>query len=157
MDVAAQGTPERPFQKSEASCQRHHLTTASSSRGLRSLENIYLTCRYIRHFSITNSIASVLLISPLLHAQPYASWKNHQILQWSILQCLYTAFGANPDHIYRRVEDFTSSTINAFTTYNWNLNDDNNFLNQSNQMLSRVLCCEPFVLLHHCNNTSLQD
>lgn len=40
---------------------------------------------------------------------------------------MYTAFGANPDHIYRRVEDFTSTTINAFTTYNLNLNDDNNF------------------------------
>lgn len=39
----------------------------------------------------------------------------------------YTAFGANPDHIYRRVEDFTSSTINAFTTYNLNLNADNVF------------------------------
>ena len=39
----------------------------------------------------------------------------------------YTGLGANPDHIFRQVTNFYSSTINAFTTYNWNVNDNNNF------------------------------
>ena len=39
----------------------------------------------------------------------------------------YTSLGANPDHIYRRTTNFYSNTINAFTTYNLNLNDDNHF------------------------------
>ena len=39
----------------------------------------------------------------------------------------YTSLGANPDHIYRRTTNFYSSTINAFTTYNWDLNQNNEF------------------------------
>jgi len=39
----------------------------------------------------------------------------------------YTSLGSNPDHIYRRVSNFYSSTINAYTTYNLNLNDINHF------------------------------
>ena len=39
----------------------------------------------------------------------------------------YTALGANPDHIYRSVTNFKSSTINAFTTYNLNLKEDHEF------------------------------
>ena len=40
---------------------------------------------------------------------------------------MYTALGANPDHIFRQVTDFASSTINAYTTYNWNLTQEHNF------------------------------
>ena len=39
----------------------------------------------------------------------------------------YTSLGANPDHIYRRATNFNSATINAFTTYNLDLNSDNKF------------------------------
>lgn len=39
----------------------------------------------------------------------------------------YTALGSNPDHIIRSTTDFASSTINAFTTYNWQLNADHKF------------------------------
>lgn len=39
----------------------------------------------------------------------------------------YTSPGANPDHIFRQVTNFYSTTINAFTTYNWQLNADNAF------------------------------
>src|SRR5690606_15576975 len=39
----------------------------------------------------------------------------------------YTAPGANPDHIYRRVENFNRHTINAFTTYNLDLQQDHHF------------------------------
>jgi TonB-linked SusC/RagA family outer membrane protein len=40
---------------------------------------------------------------------------------------MYTALGSNPDHIFRQVTNFNSSTINAFTTYNWDLKEDHNF------------------------------
>lgn len=39
----------------------------------------------------------------------------------------YTGLGSNPDHIIRSVTDFASSTINAFTTYNLDLNQDHKF------------------------------
>jgi len=39
----------------------------------------------------------------------------------------YTAQGSNPDHFYRRAGNFFSHTINAFTTYNLNVNDDHAF------------------------------
>jgi TonB-linked SusC/RagA family outer membrane protein len=39
----------------------------------------------------------------------------------------YTSLGSNPDHYYRRATNFNSHTINAFTTYNLNLNKDNAF------------------------------
>lgn len=39
----------------------------------------------------------------------------------------YTGLGANPDHIYRRAEDFISHTINAYSTYNLRLKDDHAF------------------------------
>ncbi len=39
----------------------------------------------------------------------------------------YTAPGANPDHIYKLSENLYKHTINAFTTYNLNLDDDNHF------------------------------
>jgi TonB-linked SusC/RagA family outer membrane protein len=39
----------------------------------------------------------------------------------------YTAAGTAPDHYYRRAENFFSHTINAFTTYNLNLNQDHVF------------------------------
>ncbi|MDQ7949013.1 MAG: TonB-dependent receptor [Pedobacter sp.] len=39
----------------------------------------------------------------------------------------YTANGSTPDHFYRYSENYYNHTINAFTTYNWNLNANNNF------------------------------
>ncbi|MBZ4188183.1 SusC/RagA family TonB-linked outer membrane protein [Niabella beijingensis] len=39
----------------------------------------------------------------------------------------YTAPGSNPDHFARTVTNFYSSTINAYTTYNWKIEDDHNF------------------------------
>jgi len=39
----------------------------------------------------------------------------------------YTGLGANPDHIIRSTSNFASSTINAYTTYNWELGKDHVF------------------------------
>lgn len=39
----------------------------------------------------------------------------------------YTSLGSNPDHIIRSVTGFYSSTINAYTTYNWNFKTDHHF------------------------------
>ncbi len=39
----------------------------------------------------------------------------------------YTGLGANPDHIIRSTTNFASSTINAYTTYNWKLARDHEF------------------------------
>ena len=39
----------------------------------------------------------------------------------------YTALGANPDHIRRITTNFHSSTINAYSTYNWDLNTLHSF------------------------------
>ena len=39
----------------------------------------------------------------------------------------YTALGSNPDHIYRRTSNFYNSTINAFSTYNLEINNDHAF------------------------------
>jgi len=39
----------------------------------------------------------------------------------------YTGLGANPDHIIRSTSNFASSTINAYTTYNWRLTKDHVF------------------------------
>jgi TonB-linked SusC/RagA family outer membrane protein len=39
----------------------------------------------------------------------------------------YTSLGGNPDHIIRSTTNFASSTINAFTTYNWKLSDNHQF------------------------------
>lgn len=40
----------------------------------------------------------------------------------------YTAPGAAPDHIYKLSENLFKHTINAYTTYNWQLDTDNNFI-----------------------------
>ncbi|MEO9021287.1 MAG: SusC/RagA family TonB-linked outer membrane protein [Ginsengibacter sp.] len=39
----------------------------------------------------------------------------------------YTSLGGNPDHIIRSATNFASSTINAFSTYNWKLAEDHKF------------------------------
>ncbi|KAA8483097.1 TonB-linked SusC/RagA family outer membrane protein [Arcticibacter tournemirensis] len=39
----------------------------------------------------------------------------------------YTANGSNPDHLYRLSENVRNNTINAFSTYNWKLNEDHDF------------------------------
>jgi TonB-linked SusC/RagA family outer membrane protein len=40
---------------------------------------------------------------------------------------MYTALGTNPDHFARTATNFYSHTINAYTTYDLNLNDDHAF------------------------------
>ncbi len=40
---------------------------------------------------------------------------------------MYTAYGSNPDHFARTATNFNSNTINAFTTYNLDLNEDHRF------------------------------
>lgn len=39
----------------------------------------------------------------------------------------YTSLGGNPDHLIRSTTNFASSTINAYTTYNWKLSDNHQF------------------------------
>lgn len=39
----------------------------------------------------------------------------------------YTSLGANPDHIIRTATNFFSTTINAYSTYNWDINSDHSF------------------------------
>lgn len=40
----------------------------------------------------------------------------------------YTGPGANPDHIYKLSENLYKHTVNAYTTYNWDVDEDNNFI-----------------------------
>ena len=49
------------------------------------------------------------------------------IAAFDLTKQTYTALGANPDHFARTATNFFSHTINAFSTYNWNLNPDNAF------------------------------
>jgi TonB-linked SusC/RagA family outer membrane protein len=46
---------------------------------------------------------------------------------FDLIKQTYTGLGANPDHIARTVTNFVSHTINAFTTYSLNLNNDHAF------------------------------
>lgn len=39
----------------------------------------------------------------------------------------YTSLGGNPDHIIRSTSNYSNSTINAYTTYNWELAADHKF------------------------------
>lgn len=49
------------------------------------------------------------------------------IAAFDLTKQTYTAVGSNPDHFARTVTNFFSHTINAFSTYNWNLNPNNAF------------------------------
>jgi TonB-linked SusC/RagA family outer membrane protein len=49
------------------------------------------------------------------------------IAAFDLTKQTYTGLGANPDHFARTVTNFFSHTINAFSTYNWNLNPNNVF------------------------------
>ena len=49
------------------------------------------------------------------------------IAAFDLTKQTYTGLGANPDHFARTATNFFSHTINAFTTYNWNLNENNAF------------------------------
>lgn len=40
----------------------------------------------------------------------------------------YTAPGSSPDHIYKLSENLYKHTVNAYTTYNWDVDTDNNFI-----------------------------
>lgn len=46
---------------------------------------------------------------------------------YDLLEQTYTALGTNPDHFARTATNFFSHTINAYSTYAWNLNNDNAF------------------------------
>ncbi len=59
--------------------------------------------------------------------QVVASTEQGAMAAFDLTKETYTAFGANPDHFYRRATNFYSHTINAFTTYNLNLNTDHAF------------------------------
>ena len=49
------------------------------------------------------------------------------IAAFDLTKQTYTALGANPDHFARTATNFYSHTINAYTTYAWNLNVDHAF------------------------------
>lgn len=59
--------------------------------------------------------------------QVVASTAPGAMKAFDLLKQTYTALGANPDHIFRQATNFNSSTINAYTTYNLDLNTDHNF------------------------------
>src|SRR4030095_12097201 len=56
-----------------------------------------------------------------------ASTDPGAIAAFDLIKQTYTGFGANPDHIDRTVTNFNSNTINAYTTYLLNLNQDHAF------------------------------
>jgi hypothetical protein len=49
------------------------------------------------------------------------------IAAFDLTKQTYTGLGINPDHFARTATNFFSHTINAFSTYNWNLNKDHVF------------------------------
>ncbi len=49
------------------------------------------------------------------------------IRAYDLINQTYTANGASPDHLYRLSENIRNNTINAFSTYNWKLNEDHDF------------------------------
>lgn len=49
------------------------------------------------------------------------------MLAYDLVNHEYTASGGNPDHIYAKSENQYKHTLNAFTTYDLNLNDGHNF------------------------------
>jgi len=46
---------------------------------------------------------------------------------YDLINETYTAPGSAPDHMYRLSENRYKHTVNAFTTYNWNVDDDSEF------------------------------
>ena len=59
--------------------------------------------------------------------QVVASTTPGAIAAFDLTKQTYTAVGSNPDHFARTVTNFFSHTINAFSTYSWNLNPNNAF------------------------------
>lgn len=59
--------------------------------------------------------------------QVVAAGASGAMRAYDLLYQTYTAVGSNPDHIFRSVTDFYSHTINAFTTYNLNIDSDHDF------------------------------
>src|SRR5690606_27657786 len=59
--------------------------------------------------------------------QVVAAGSPGAMLAYDLINETYTANGSNPDHIYQRSEDEFKHTLNAFTTYNLNLNTDHDF------------------------------
>lgn len=49
------------------------------------------------------------------------------MLAYDLINETYTANGSNPDHIYQRSEDEYKHTLNAFTTYDLNVNESHDF------------------------------
>src|SRR5690606_38418485 len=46
---------------------------------------------------------------------------------YDLINETYTAPGSAPDHMYRLSENRYKHTVNAFTTYNWSVDDDSQF------------------------------
>ena len=59
--------------------------------------------------------------------QVVASTTPGAIAAFDLSKSTYTGLGANPDHFARTATNFYSHTINAYTTYAWNLNGNNAF------------------------------
>ncbi|HEX7904311.1 MAG TPA: SusC/RagA family TonB-linked outer membrane protein [Chitinophagaceae bacterium] len=56
-----------------------------------------------------------------------ASTDPGAIAAFDLTKQTYTGLGANPDHFARTATNFFSHTINAYSTYNWTLNNDHVF------------------------------
>ncbi|MFC3200108.1 SusC/RagA family TonB-linked outer membrane protein [Parapedobacter deserti] len=59
--------------------------------------------------------------------QVVSSSDPHAMRAYDLPHHTYTGPGAAPDHIYQRSENLYKHTVNAFTTYNLDLNDDSHF------------------------------
>lgn len=59
--------------------------------------------------------------------QVVAAGSPGAMLAYDLINETYTANGSNPDHIYQRSEDEYKHTLNAFTTYDWNVNTGHDF------------------------------
>jgi TonB-linked SusC/RagA family outer membrane protein len=59
--------------------------------------------------------------------QVVPSTDPNAIPAWDLIKQTYTALGSNPDHFARTATNFFSHTINAYSTYDWNLKEDHIF------------------------------
>ncbi|GGH08660.1 hypothetical protein GCM10011418_06230 [Sphingobacterium alkalisoli] len=74
------------------------------------------------------------------------------ILAYDLSNDPYTAAGGVPDHIYLRSENEYKSTLNAFTTYNLNLNSDHDF-----KFIAGINLVAGRGLFHESQKTNLLD
>ena len=59
--------------------------------------------------------------------QVVAAGSPGAMLAYDLINEMYTANGSNPDHIYQSSQDEFKHTVNAFTTYDWNLMTNHDF------------------------------